>query len=286
MTLLPEIREQLLDGAFGAAQPRAGAPRTRGLGRLGLGLAVAVPVLVAVLAVVLLGHKQPASPTRPAHPKPAPGHSSHPVRLSSIDAALARGIRPPAPDATVALPVLGSSASRSIESFRGKVVVLNVFASWCEPCKAQTAVLEQAQAVIAGQGATVLGVTYEDKPVATGSVRTRHAHHLSSAARRHRQLRALVASRRGARDVHHRSSRPDRRRIGAVQSTIAGSPRHSGICLPPSISSRPACRSNRPRPSHSWPQWPRPTRCWATASSPAISRPAACLIPTSSAKVA
>jgi cytochrome c biogenesis protein CcmG/thiol:disulfide interchange protein DsbE len=175
MTLLPEIREQLLDGAFGAAQPRAGAPHSRGFGRLGLGLAVAVPVLVAVLAVVLLGHRQPASLTRPAHPKPAPAHSSHRGAASSIDAALARGVRPHVPDATVALPVLGSSATRSIESFRGKVVVLNVFASWCEPCKAQTAVLEQAQAVIAGQGATVVGVTYEDKSTAAEAfVRATH----------------------------------------------------------------------------------------------------------------
>ncbi len=165
MTLLPEIREQLLDGAFGAAQPRAGAPHRRGLGHLGLGLAVAVPALVAVLAVVLLGHRQPASPTRPAHPKPA--HASHTGAASPIEAALARGVRPPVPEATVALPVLGSSATRSLESFRGKVVVLTVFASWCEPCKAQTAVLEQAQAVIAGQAATVLGVTYEDRPAAT-----------------------------------------------------------------------------------------------------------------------
>jgi cytochrome c biogenesis protein CcmG/thiol:disulfide interchange protein DsbE len=144
------------------------------LGHVGLGLAVAVPVLVAGLAIVLLGHHQPASLTRPAYRTPvvAPSHTG---AASSIDVALADGNRPLAPDAKVALPVLGSSATRSLASFRGKVVVLNVFASWCRPCRAPTAALEQAQAVIAGQGATVLGVTYEDKPAASEAfVRATH----------------------------------------------------------------------------------------------------------------
>ncbi|MGI8712690.1 MAG: TlpA disulfide reductase family protein [Solirubrobacteraceae bacterium] len=136
------------------------------LRHVGLGLAIAVPVLVAALAVVLLGHTQSVSPTRPGHAKPAI-NPSHTGASSSIDAAVAHGNHPPAPDSTMALPILGSSATRSLKSFRGKVVVLNVFASWCQPCKAQTAALEQAQAVIAGQGATVLGVTYEDHPVAS-----------------------------------------------------------------------------------------------------------------------
>lgn len=133
----------------------------------GLGLAVAVPLLVAGLAVVLLGHHPPPSPTRPAHHQ-SPRVPFSPSRAGSpIDAALARGVRPAVPEANLALPVLGSSASRSIESFRGKVIVLTVFASWCEPCKGETAVLEQAQAVLSGQGATVLGVTYEDESAAS-----------------------------------------------------------------------------------------------------------------------
>jgi cytochrome c biogenesis protein CcmG/thiol:disulfide interchange protein DsbE len=41
-------------------------------------------------------------------------------------------------------------------------VVLNVFASWCDPCKAEAPVLEEAQRRIASRGATILGVTYLD----------------------------------------------------------------------------------------------------------------------------
>jgi cytochrome c biogenesis protein CcmG/thiol:disulfide interchange protein DsbE len=81
---------------------------------------------------------------------------------NSIDALVARGIRPPAPHANAALPLLGSGQTERLSDFRGKVVVLNVFASWCDPCKAEAPILEQAQREIAGKNATVLGVTYLD----------------------------------------------------------------------------------------------------------------------------
>jgi cytochrome c biogenesis protein CcmG/thiol:disulfide interchange protein DsbE len=81
---------------------------------------------------------------------------------TSIDAAVSRGQRPLAPDAMAALPVLGSDRNQRLIDFRGKVVVLNVFASWCDPCKAEASVLEQAERRIAGRGATILGVTYLD----------------------------------------------------------------------------------------------------------------------------
>src|SRR5258708_31886134 len=84
---------------------------------------------------------------------------------SSIDAAVARGHYPTVPNATQALPVLGSAtAQASVASFRGKVVLLNVFASWCGPCKAEAPILAQAQQMMAHRGGTVLGVTYLDNP--------------------------------------------------------------------------------------------------------------------------
>jgi cytochrome c biogenesis protein CcmG/thiol:disulfide interchange protein DsbE len=82
---------------------------------------------------------------------------------TSIDSAVAHGRRPVAPSATVALPVLGSAtAKQSLAGMRGKVVVLNVFASWCGPCKDEAPLLEQAQKVLAARDGTVLGVTYLD----------------------------------------------------------------------------------------------------------------------------
>ncbi len=82
---------------------------------------------------------------------------------TSLDSALAHGHRPSAPDASLALPVLGSTTKKqSLADFRGKVVVLNVFASWCDPCKAEAPVLERAQRMLAAHNGTVLGVTYLD----------------------------------------------------------------------------------------------------------------------------
>jgi cytochrome c biogenesis protein CcmG/thiol:disulfide interchange protein DsbE len=82
---------------------------------------------------------------------------------SSLDAAISHGHRPFAPSANLALPVLGSAtAKQTLAAMRGKVVVLNVFASWCDPCKAEAPVLEQAQRILAGRNGTVLGVTYLD----------------------------------------------------------------------------------------------------------------------------
>jgi cytochrome c biogenesis protein CcmG, thiol:disulfide interchange protein DsbE len=81
---------------------------------------------------------------------------------TSIDAAVARGDRPLAPNARMALPVLGSSRTESLSNLRGKVVVLNVFASWCDPCKAEAPVLEKTEHEIVRRNGTILGVTYLD----------------------------------------------------------------------------------------------------------------------------
>lgn len=84
---------------------------------------------------------------------------------TSIDASVARGDFPLAPDWHTALPKLGAPGSESLADFRGKVVVMNVFASWCQPCQAESALLEREQHALAGKNATILGVTYLDNTV-------------------------------------------------------------------------------------------------------------------------
>src|SRR5436853_3250967 len=78
----------------------------------------------------------------------------------SIDDALARGERPAAPGVT--LPRLGASGDASLADYRGRVVVVNFWASWCDPCKSETPLLERWHRRIQSQGATILGIDEQD----------------------------------------------------------------------------------------------------------------------------
>ncbi|HYM56498.1 MAG TPA: TlpA disulfide reductase family protein [Solirubrobacteraceae bacterium] len=79
---------------------------------------------------------------------------------TSIDQAVAAGKRIDAPLAV--LPVLGAGRRGSVADYRGKVVVLNFWASWCKPCIEELPLLERTQRTIAPGNATVLGINYKD----------------------------------------------------------------------------------------------------------------------------
>jgi cytochrome c biogenesis protein CcmG, thiol:disulfide interchange protein DsbE len=77
-----------------------------------------------------------------------PGHT--------LDDAIARGERPAAP--AIALPRLDGGATASLAGYRGRVVVLNYWASWCTPCRHESPLLERWHQRISRRGGTVLGV--------------------------------------------------------------------------------------------------------------------------------
>ncbi len=78
----------------------------------------------------------------------------------SLDNAVALHEYPVAPVAT--LPLLGRGGTSSLADYRGKVVVLNFWASWCVPCQTEAPLLERTQRALQPDGGTVLGVTYDD----------------------------------------------------------------------------------------------------------------------------
>jgi thiol-disulfide isomerase/thioredoxin len=68
-------------------------------------------------------------------------------------------------DRTPAPPVTGSvleGGSFDLSRYRGKVVVLNFWASWCAPCRAEGPALQVVAADLAKQGVVFVGVNTRD----------------------------------------------------------------------------------------------------------------------------
>jgi cytochrome c biogenesis protein CcmG, thiol:disulfide interchange protein DsbE len=81
---------------------------------------------------------------------------------TSLDQALQDGERVEAP--VKDLPRLGSGRTASLAEYAGKVVVLNVWASWCPPCKSEMPLLQRTHDQIASRGGVVLGIDTQEPP--------------------------------------------------------------------------------------------------------------------------
>lgn len=78
-----------------------------------------------------------------------------------IESALAQGERAEAPG--FELDRLSDPGTGSLADHRGEVVVLNVWASWCDPCRRESPLLERWHARMAASGrGTVLGIDVLD----------------------------------------------------------------------------------------------------------------------------
>lgn len=66
----------------------------------------------------------------------------------------------PAP--AVDLPALAEGAPRlTLDAFKGQLIAINFFASWCLPCRAEHPLLKQISAEF---GVPVIGIAWKDKP--------------------------------------------------------------------------------------------------------------------------
>jgi cytochrome c biogenesis protein CcmG/thiol:disulfide interchange protein DsbE len=77
-----------------------------------------------------------------------------------LAAAASRGDRPQAPDFT--LERLDEEGELQLSSLEGKAVVLNVWASWCIPCKEEAPFLEETWRENRDRGLVVVGLDAKD----------------------------------------------------------------------------------------------------------------------------
>jgi peroxiredoxin len=111
-------------------------------------LALALMISLGVLAT--RGHAQ----TRFAEQAPAAGTAATPPM----------GEHPPAPDFTLSTL---SGTSLSLAELRGKVVLLNFWATWCVPCRQEMPAIEALYQRYKDRGLEVLAISLDKTPTAT-----------------------------------------------------------------------------------------------------------------------
>jgi cytochrome c biogenesis protein CcmG, thiol:disulfide interchange protein DsbE len=108
--------------------------------------AVIIALVVTVPVVLLLGYGMTQDPR--AIPSPLPGKAAPTFTLAAM--------KPPAS---------GTAADRDtirLSAYRGQVVVLNFYASWCLACRDEHATLSQAATEFKGKPVHFFGVMYND----------------------------------------------------------------------------------------------------------------------------
>ncbi|MBY8888599.1 TlpA family protein disulfide reductase [Streptomyces sp. PTM05] len=81
------------------------------------------------------------------------------VQSSKVITTVPQGKRPTAPDIS-GTTVDGTQLS--LDRFKGKVVVLNVWGSWCDPCRAEAPNLAQVSQQDAAKGVQFVGINIRD----------------------------------------------------------------------------------------------------------------------------
>jgi len=61
------------------------------------------------------------------------------------------------------LPQVGSTQPLKLSDYRGKLVMLNFWASWCPPCRAEVPSFVEIQKQYAGQHFTILGISIDEQ---------------------------------------------------------------------------------------------------------------------------
>jgi len=100
------------------------------------GLVFVAVALAAAGAGIYVSHRHGATPfARPAAPKPMP-------ELRFVD---------------------GAGRALTLADFRGKVVLLNIWATWCAPCREEMPALDRLQASLGGERFQVVALSVDQQ---------------------------------------------------------------------------------------------------------------------------
>jgi thiol-disulfide isomerase/thioredoxin len=97
------------------------------------------------MMAVALGHlgcatKPPTAPFEPASRESAAGHTVYDLELGA----------------------LGTRKGVRLSDFRGKAVLLNIWASWCAPCRRELPMLDDASERLRAKGVEIVAVTVDE----------------------------------------------------------------------------------------------------------------------------
>jgi cytochrome c biogenesis protein CcmG, thiol:disulfide interchange protein DsbE len=84
------------------------------------------------------------------------------MRGGEVSVAGVAEVGSPAPD--FVLPSLDGNDDVRLAHFRGRPVIVNFWASWCNPCREEFPLLKEALRDHRAEGLAVIGVTYQDIP--------------------------------------------------------------------------------------------------------------------------
>ena len=126
-------------------------------------LAATFAAIAGFLSVILFDRLGADTVQRPAIA------SAEPSSSKSVDSGLSKLVRAESPKSIADFAFSdGDGAERKLSDFRGKVVLVNLWATWCAPCKVEMPGLDRLQAQLGGDDFTVLPISLDsggpDKP--------------------------------------------------------------------------------------------------------------------------